>query len=395
MLSTRRIVFAVVVIAALAGNILAAPPRAAAQEGADYDLQVNAWQCETTACDDQQNLGGAVVEAVDANTDESYGTCTTPEDGHPNTCDITVPAGTFISVSIDPSTIPDGYMPVENPIYYQVPDKKTAVGDVSFTVVPASEATVDLQVVAFVCNDDDCGDRDTVDGATFEATDNSGDTSYGTCTSSSDALGGGCSIEVPGDAEGLVNLDESTIPDGYTPDENPIEFALTDESFAPQVVMFKLYPAGSNGGGNGGDDDEATEPADPSTPETSETGYPAAIVDGGCDSFSEHVVDLTDIAPIDGDPVGSEQAELALTSFTETDAPMSDLLESDHALVIFDANDDTVVVACGEIGGVPNDGALTFALHAVNKSDVTGIGFISPVPDDEDRTLVTIFIIPG
>jgi hypothetical protein len=385
-----------VVIASLAGNFLAGPPHAAAQKGADYDLQVNAWQCETTACDDQQNLGGAVVEAVDANTGESYGTCTTPDGGHPNTCDITVPGGTFIGVSIDPATIPDGYVPVENPIYYQVPEKKTQVGDVSFTVVPVAESTYDLQVVAFICNDDECSDRDTVDGASFEATDSSGDERYGSCTSSSDELGGGCTIEVPGDAEGLVSLDESTIPDGYAPDENPIEFALIEESFAPQGVRFELYPS-DDASEPADPTDEATEPADPTemaSPENSETGYPAAIVDGGCDSFSQSV-ELTDIAPIDGDPVGSEQAELALTSFTETDVPMSDLLDSDHALVVFDANDDSVVVACGEIGGVPNDGALTFALHAVNDSELTGIGFIAPVPNDSDRTLVTIFIIPG
>jgi hypothetical protein len=468
---------------------------AAAQADDPYDLQVNAWQCVAADCDDPVNVGGAVVEATSEDGSESYGTCTTPDGGNPNTCDIEVPAGTTVVVTLDESTIPAGFAPVENPIVYDVPAEKTQVGDVSFylamtdadpyellidivncsagcehatpaegvavdvtnedgsvlygscavmsdqdpgctVIVPAGtriiatleEQTIpdgwsptepsvpydvpqestgdpdlifrliqdgadqgdyDLAVNALQCSDADCADGLNVDGAIVEATNEDGSESFGTCTT--DAGAAGCTIAVPSGSTVNVWMDESSAPAGYAPVENPIAYDVPAEQASAPDVAFLLVPVDVP------DEPTGTPAETPPPAATPESGLPAAIFDGTCDqeSWDNPLVELTDLTPAQGDPTGSADAIPVETSYTEASIALDVPFQSDTVLVVFNEDDMTQAIACGPVGGTIEDGQIAIGLQETGDSGWSGIAYLTTDPDNEDQTLITVFLAEG
>jgi hypothetical protein len=126
----KRFAILLTMLCGLAGSAMAIAPSASAQE-ADYDLQVIVSICEATSCDDvEPELLADAEVVVMSETGEEYGTCTTVTDVKPGGCSVMVPAGSTVEVAVLTESIPDGYVALDSPQTYQVPEEKTAVGDV-------------------------------------------------------------------------------------------------------------------------------------------------------------------------------------------------------------------------------------------------------------------------
>jgi hypothetical protein len=245
---TRRFIFSFALLAALAFSLIApsSSRSAAAQADNPYDLQVNAWQCVAADCDDPVNVGGAVVEATSEDGSESYGTCTTPDGGNPNTCDIEVPAGTTVVVTLDESTIPAGFAPVENPIVYDVPAEKTQVGDVSFYLVMPDADPYDLQIDIVACSAG-CEHATPAEGVAVDVTNEDGSVRYGSCAVMSDQ-DSGCTVIVPAGTSIVASLEEATIPDGWSPTEISVPYDVPQESTGEPDLIFRLIQDGAEQG---------------------------------------------------------------------------------------------------------------------------------------------------
>lgn len=181
---------------------------------------------------------------------------------------------------------------------------------------------------------------------------------------------------------------------------------LTESSPSATISVYNLSPAAEPP-----QEPAATEPAPVETPTDQPTtdgvaaaddttdepsGDPAAIVAGTCATPGDPVAGLTGLTTMDGDPVGSAEAVMVVSAFSRIDLTLGQILAADHALVITADDDPDVVLACGAIGGVAaEDGALSFALRALDgnaASGMTGVAYLAP---DGDGAVVTIFLLPA
>ena len=204
-------------------------------------------------------------------------------------------------------------------------------------------------------------------------------TAVGSCTTDDS---GGCTIEAPDGAEVTVSEDETTIPAGYVPQENPVSATVATE-FAGAELANVLQ---SN---NATASTPATEPTQDTLP-----GRTAGIYAGTCSNdLGDAVVELTDVAQPSGSPEGSSDAIPAGSSFTTVDLSLDDLLGDDYVIAVADEAGDGWSV-CGAIGGTrSDDGVLAIGLGNVDDSEETGIAYLSP---NGDQTDLSIFIAePG
>jgi hypothetical protein len=130
---------------------------------------------------------------------------------------------------------------------------------------------------------------------------------------------------------------------------------------------------------------------------------PARIYAGRCGALgAEPAFQLIDVGAVEGIEAG-EAPQGALTaipaefSTTVVNAPLADLLASEHAIDIrVDDADPATSIACGDIGGPIEAGAdgdeLAVGLQERGQSAYSGIGWLQ---DEGERTLVRVFLARG
>lgn len=132
MLKVSRALLAIVFAALGAMMFVGVSPAGAQDDAAPYDLTIMARLCEESPCsaDTATPIGDitAFVTSEDGSVD--YGSCTTSIEGNPDGCSVPVDAGTIVQVAVDESTLPEGYVAEENPVFYEVPAEKSTVDDV-------------------------------------------------------------------------------------------------------------------------------------------------------------------------------------------------------------------------------------------------------------------------
>lgn len=164
----KRFAVVLAMLCGIAASAFAASP-AAAQE-ADYDLQIQVLTCDATSCDDVEPVFLADAEVVVmSETGEEYGTCTTVTDVKPGGCSVMVPAGSTVEVAVLTESIPDGYVALDSPQTYQVPEEKTGVGDVSFYLTLQDDTVPDDQDTDEEVADDTTGEEAADDPVEGEA----------------------------------------------------------------------------------------------------------------------------------------------------------------------------------------------------------------------------------
>lgn len=137
-------------------------------------------------------------------------------------------------------------------------------------------------------------------------------------------------------------------------------------------------------------------------------GYPNHLHLGTCDNldpqpavtladltFAPWVSELTaeattaegaipDIAGFGGAPIPVAVAT------TEVDVPLADIISGGHGLNVHDAADPSIYIACGNVGGVPDDrGDLFIGLAEQNDSGYSGTAWLH---DNGGSTTVTVFL---
>jgi hypothetical protein len=122
---------------------------------------------------------------------------------------------------------------------------------------------------------------------------------------------------------------------------------------------------------------------------------PVFLVEGGCDAPGGVVAQLTDATFPEGERAGAEEATVAETSFTRVPVTLGELLGAPHAVVVETSPDDVTPLACGEIGGIPDDfGSVVIGLlEADARSNYAGIAFLAP-DDENGRTNISLFVAP-
>jgi hypothetical protein len=222
---------------------------------------------------------------------------------------------------------------------------------------------------------------------------------YASCITGADT---GCSLGIPYGESMTVELDESTIPDGYYlyGTDNPQVFIAPTED--PDGIyggpFFMLLPVDAEVPGDVPEDleDEANPPAvaTEGTDEPTVEGRTVALYAGDCDNIGEEVAILNDVLPEDGDIVGDENAIPAEMSVTNGALFFLDAaIDEGMALVVYKDDTTDTPVACGELGGVnTHDGMLPIGLGEIDDSGIVGTAVLSYNADDESTTDVTIVI---
>jgi len=130
---------------------------------------------------------------------------------------------------------------------------------------------------------------------------------------------------------------------------------------------------------------------------------PARIYAGRCGALgAEPAFQLIDVGAIEGTEAG-ETPQGALTaipaefSTTVVNAPLADLLATEHAIDIrVDDADPATSIACGDIGGAVEPGTdgdeLAVGLQERGQSAYSGIGWLQ---SEGERTLVRVFLARG
>jgi len=118
-----------------------------------------------------------------------------------------------------------------------------------------------------------------------------------------------------------------------------------------------------------------------------------AIYAGDCapGAFVDPVAVLNDVAVPTGEPVGTATSSAVATSVTRTDVPLDALLDGGHVLAVFDSDQPDTLIACGMIGGVPDDtGSLAIAITPSQESGIFGVASLTP---EVDGVTVSLFLV--
>lgn len=122
------------------------------------------------------------------------------------------------------------------------------------------------------------------------------------------------------------------------------------------------------------------------------TERPVQIQAGECGATAEPLAILTPLEKPEGEAEGQPTAIEAERSYTSIPLSLEALLAGQTKVtVLLDGAPDAVVIACGEIGGVPSEGgSLVVKLSEQNGSGYSGIAFLSP--EDTGSTGASIFL---
>lgn len=123
---------------------------------------------------------------------------------------------------------------------------------------------------------------------------------------------------------------------------------------------------------------------------------PVVLVAGSCENVTnatEIVADLTDAVVLEGAAQGSDDALQAAVGYTQVSLSLNTIMASDHVIAVVDPEDDSRVVACGAIGGVPDgQGAFTIGLAPVDDSGVAGTAYLAS--RGSSATGISVFVVP-
>jgi hypothetical protein len=130
-------------------------------------------------------------------------------------------------------------------------------------------------------------------------------------------------------------------------------------------------------------------------------GHPAKIHEGTCQALGRVAFPLTGVgASVDLDqkpittpvPVNPQSSYQIMTSETTIPAQMGTLLSGEHAVMVYDSDENLQAVACGNIGGAMMADTLVVGLAEMGIPGHTGMALFRP---DGDQTSVTILFGHG
>jgi hypothetical protein len=119
---------------------------------------------------------------------------------------------------------------------------------------------------------------------------------------------------------------------------------------------------------------------------------PVEIRSGSCAAPGEAIAALAPLTTPEGEAQGQGEAIEAERSYTSVPLAMESLLTGETNIsVLLNGDDDAVVIACGEIGGVVSEGgSLVVKLSEQNDSGFTGIAYLGP--EDAATSGVSLFL---
>jgi hypothetical protein len=330
-------------------------------------------------------------------------TCVTAPDERTASCTVEVPFGATIIAAIDPGIVPAGYV-LEGPaaLEFIIPDgpPEGAFGGPAFVLLPLLtvppieappvveqppvEGGFPLPANAASCTPGYLGpfvDCEPWSGLTvrFVTTDGTFATS---CVTSGTGRAASCVVEVPFGATVVASIDPGVVPAGY----------VLEGPSSVQIVIPEGPPEGEFGGATfvllpvpEGATVSPTEvaPTEVATVEAEAGGLPAGLYSGTCAELSagevkDPVATLTSPRLPTGTQVGAADAVQMATSYTVVPVPFPQLLDGAHVVAIFDEAVPEMVVACGILGGVPDDnGALSVGLEPMGGTGTEGVAYLS------------------
>jgi hypothetical protein len=93
---------------------------------------------------------------------------------------------------------------------------------------------------------------------------------------------------------------------------------------------------------------------------------------------------IPDVASFGGAPIP------VATATTEVDVALADIISGGHGLNVHDASDPAIYIACGNVGGVPDENANLFiGLAEQNDSGYSGTAWLH---DNGGSTTITVFL---
>lgn len=136
------------------------------------------------------------------------------------------------------------------------------------------------------------------------------------------------------------------------------------------------------------------------TPVTDEgTGRPAHIHVGSCPEVGDVVAPLNHLTAPGGAGDTGTPARGIPAEYSWTNVPMAleDILAGEHAINVHESDQNIqTYIACGDLAGtVDADGSLVVGLAEVDGSGYAGIAVLSPSPNDDGTTDVSVFIAEG
>lgn len=129
-----------------------------------------------------------------------------------------------------------------------------------------------------------------------------------------------------------------------------------------------------------------------------EHGHPARIHNGSCEELGGVAFRLNGVGgSVDdaGAPVATpaavnpESSYQVMVSTTLLDAPLSDIVDGAHAVMIYDDDDAMAVIACGNIGGAMMGDELITGLAEARIPGHLGFAIFAP---EGDQTEVTVIV---
>jgi len=130
-------------------------------------------------------------------------------------------------------------------------------------------------------------------------------------------------------------------------------------------------------------------------------GHPAKIHEGTCETLGRVAFPLTGVGAsvdLEQTPVATPAAINPQSSYqvmiSETTIPASldTLLAGEHAVMVYDSDENLRAVACGNVGGALMDDTLVVGLAEMGVPGHTGFALFRP---DGDQTVVTILFGHG
>jgi hypothetical protein len=125
-------------------------------------------------------------------------------------------------------------------------------------------------------------------------------------------------------------------------------------------------------------------------------GHPARIHNGTCEDLGPVAFRLNGVgASVDLDEaplatptaVNPDKAYQVMVTETTIDGTLDDLLASDHAVMVYDNDEDMQGIACGNVGGAMVGDALVTGLGEVGTPGHVGFAMFQP---EGNQTLVTV-----
>jgi hypothetical protein len=212
--------------------------------------------------------------------------------------------------------------------------------------------------------------------------------------------------EVPASVEVTVN--PATIPAGYGLEPNPSVYQLAVETPDVRILLYpddgQLAPPPLPPSQGNPPVVEATQPPVETPPQEADAAppfpvplaleLPASIYAGTCEALesASAAEPLTALSVVEGAPLGSASALQAATGYTALGISQQDILAGPHAVAVMDEGQQQVI-ACGDIGGVPDaSGAVAFGLAPVNESGAAGVAYLAPAADG--GIALSVFLVP-